>query len=284
MAERLARTYHERGTYLRGFVSVAKWGILNAYCGGSPLDIVAEMTRTSTISPNERRECIDETCFKGHPLTASGEFPSTSVRYSKQLFRSIRPQYKHAAMRLSDQLDFIIPYMMVAHNEALTPFRKQVDPTEQPTPFSVHPVVATIFVAMYDPNRNQNHIVATLYHDVLEDCPGVELHFPDELFTSDERADIETIVQNVTKNMEVAPRSARVADAYLRAITEGAGSIIVKMADRMHNIISMNGMKPSFRQQYHKETRQLVFGIRDVAEQHGFREAWEMLASLHLCS
>ncbi|MCE9559315.1 MAG: bifunctional (p)ppGpp synthetase/guanosine-3',5'-bis(diphosphate) 3'-pyrophosphohydrolase [Armatimonadetes bacterium] len=120
-------------------------------------------------------------------------------------------------------------------------------------PYITHPLaVADILV---DLSMDDDSIVAALLHDVLEDCPDYTPEFIAETFGDD----VLTLVDGVTKlkfpHTEASSRiteSVKAAETLrkmLLAMAKDIRVMVIKLADRLHNMMTLDGLPP------HKRTR-----------------------------
>jgi len=109
-------------------------------------------------------------------------------------------------------------------------------------PFFIHPLeVASILVDM---QMDYETIIAALLHDVLEDTKTSE----DEM-TERFGADIVSLVDGVTKISTVKAKSKTIQEAetlrkMLIAMTKDIRVIIIKLADKLHNMSTLEFMEP----------------------------------------
>lgn len=130
-------------------------------------------------------------------------------------------------------------------------------------PYIAHPAYVASLVAAYG-GSHKAQITAYL-HDVLEDCDYRWREECEKLVLHDmplpvhEREEIWAMINALTKNMEIASRSARNIDAISRAIAGPEETILVKLCDRLANLIHPNGLTPEFLERtYLPETKALV--------------------------
>lgn len=83
-----------------------------------------------------------------------------------------------------------------------------------------------------------------LLHDILEDCPWITK----EYFINTFNQDIYKIVDNVSKRKDES------TEKYLNRVCQHKLSIIVKVTDRLHNIMTMGNSTKQHRLKQYKET------------------------------
>jgi RelA/SpoT family (p)ppGpp synthetase len=122
-------------------------------------------------------------------------------------------------------------------------------------PYIIHPVeVAT---ALAELNGDTQTIAAGLLHDVLEDC-DVKAKEIEDLFGKDVRK----IVEGVTKlgKFSFSSKEERQAENFRKlivAIAEDVRVVLVKLADRLHNMRTLDHMLPRKQAEIAKETLEI---------------------------
>jgi GTP pyrophosphokinase len=129
-------------------------------------------------------------------------------------------------------------------------------------PYVTHPLaVARILVEL---QMDDDSIVAALLHDVIEDCPAV----PPETIGKTFGNDVLMLVEGVTKlkfkvPLEASPRQRAVAETtraaeslrkMLLAMAKDFRVIIIKLADRLHNMQTLEGLPPDKQSRIANET------------------------------
>ena len=173
-------------------------------------------------------------------------------------------------------------------------------------PYIAHPLETALFLA--DLRLDSNTIIAALLHDVVEDC-GVTLEDVKSRYGSE----VTTLVDGVTKLTNLNSRfhdsddrSFALADdsdplyaeslrKMLVAMAEDIRVVLIKLADRMHNMRTLDALPPEKRRRIAQETLDIYsplahrlgiwevkWRLDDLAFQHldetGYREITDMLA------
>ena len=122
-------------------------------------------------------------------------------------------------------------------------------------PFIAHPVAAAAILA--DLRLDADTIVAAILHDVIEDTPT-----PKDQLAARFGADVAELVDGVTKLDQIKFKSREEAQAesfrkMLLAMVRDLRVILVKLADRMHNMRTIGAMAPARRRAIARETLEI---------------------------
>jgi GTP pyrophosphokinase len=145
-------------------------------------------------------------------------------------------------------------------------------------PYISHPVAAAEILA--DLHLDADTIVAAILHDVIEDTPT-----PKEEIAARFGKDVAEIVDGVTKLDQIRFKNRQEAQAesfrkMLLAMVRDLRVILVKLADRTHNLRTMDAVAPVKRRQVARETLDIyapvaerlgLYGIKLELEELGFR-------------
>lgn len=147
-------------------------------------------------------------------------------------------------------------------------------------PYITHPLaVAHILAQMrMDPPT----ITAAILHDVIEDTP-VEKHELIEKFGKE----VADLVDGVTKLTQIEFESRAQAQAenfrkMMMAMAKDIRVILVKLADRLHNMRTLGCLPPEKRRRIAKETLEIFAPIANRLGMHAFRIEFEDLGFLAL--
>ncbi|MGD9683882.1 MAG: bifunctional (p)ppGpp synthetase/guanosine-3',5'-bis(diphosphate) 3'-pyrophosphohydrolase [Candidatus Obscuribacterales bacterium] len=139
-------------------------------------------------------------------------------------------------------------------------------------PYIIHPVEVSMILAELD--ADVQTLCAALLHDVLEDCDVTPKQMEKEF-----GSDIVTIVEGVTKlgKFSFSSKEERQAENFRKlivAIAEDFRVVLVKMADRLHNMRTMDHMSPHKQVEISKETLEIY---APLANRFGLGEMkWEL--------
>jgi guanosine-3',5'-bis(diphosphate) 3'-pyrophosphohydrolase len=143
-------------------------------------------------------------------------------------------------------------------------------------PYFSHPLeVAAILTNL---KLDDATIVAALLHDTIEDTEATRTEI-DELFGSD----IGDLVEGLTKlkRLELVSREAKQAEnlrKLLLAIAVDVRVLLVKLADRLHNMRTIGHMPPATRRRISEETIDIYAPLAGRMGMHAMRSELEDLA------
>ena len=166
-----------------------------------------------------------------------------------------------------DLLNRAYVYAMVAHGEQT---RASGDP------YFTHPLeVAAILT---DLKLDDATIVAALLHDTIEDTEATRAEI-DKLFGPD----IGALVEGLTKlkRLELVSREAKQAEnlrKLLLAIADDVRVLLIKLADRLHNMRTMEFMPPASRRRIADETLDIYAPLAGRMGMQAMREELEELS------
>jgi (p)ppGpp synthase/HD superfamily hydrolase len=148
------------------------------------------------------------------------------------------------------------------------------------TPFIVHPERVAERVKFF--GGDHLAIIAAWLHDVIEDCPPHGDHIvQDTLRQIDlpqkEKDEIFVIVSALTKNTAIKGKSERLADTLNRINQAPPQAILIKLCDRMDNLIDARDQGQKFLSIYLRCTDQLIDALSEGAMKHGYIRALETL-------
>ncbi|MEA3639347.1 MAG: RelA/SpoT family protein [Lamprobacter sp.] len=148
-------------------------------------------------------------------------------------------------------------------------------------PYIYHPIaVARILAEM---RMDYQGLMAAILHDVIEDTPTAKEHLADTFGD-----DVAELVDGVSKLTQIDfPSRAEAQAASFRkmmlAMTRDIRVILIKLADRLHNMRTLDAMMPAKRRRISRETLEIyapianrlgINRIRLDLEDLGFRHHW----------
>src|SRR5437764_1295806 len=149
-------------------------------------------------------------------------------------------------------------------------------------PYFSHPLeVAGILT---DLKLDDATIAAALLHDTIEDTTATRAEI-DQMFGKD----IGALVEGLTKlkKLELVTKEAKQAEnlrKLLLAIADDVRVLLVKLADRLHNMRTLSHMPPEARRRSAEETLDIYAPLAGRMGMHGMREELEDLAFRELNS
>ena len=147
-------------------------------------------------------------------------------------------------------------------------------------PYFAHPIEVAGILTEY--RMDAATIVTGLLHDVIEDTAATRADVA-EMF-GDEVAEL---VEGVTKlsKLELAAEHARQAEnlrKFILAISKDVRVLIVKLADRLHNMRTLQYLKPEKRERIARETLDIYARLARTIGMHRITSELEELAFEHL--
>ncbi|SUB59686.1 Bifunctional (p)ppGpp synthase/hydrolase SpoT [Phocoenobacter uteri] len=122
-------------------------------------------------------------------------------------------------------------------------------------PYICHPVAVAIIIAQM--KLDHEAVMAALLHDVIEDTPYTEQELADEFGVS-----VAEIVQGVSKLDKLKFRTRQEAQVanfqkMVLAMTKDIRVVLIKLADRTHNMRTLGSLRPDKRRRIAKETLEI---------------------------
>lgn len=200
-----------------------------------------------------------------------------------QALRTQRVAREYGMEPLAKLLAEYLPQELIADVRRAYEFGAQEHAGQSRTsgePYIFHPLaVARILAEM---RMDATTLIAAILHDVIEDT-GVS---KDEVATRFGK-DVATLVDGVSKidKIEGMTRAERQAESFrklLLAMTQDLRVILIKLADRLHNLRTLNAMTPEKRRRIASETLDIYAPIAQRLGIHTIRVELEDLAFAHL--
>lgn len=168
-----------------------------------------------------------------------------------------------------EKIDVIVESFIVAADAHETQFRSSGEP------YITHPVAVACNLA--DIHMDPETIMASLLHDVVEDTDYTQADLED-LF-GDKVAEL---VEGVTKLTQISFGSKAEAQAenfrkMMLAMVEDIRVIIIKLADRMHNMSTLGALRPDKRRRIAMETLEIYAPIANRLGMNLFKRVFEDL-------
>ncbi len=148
-------------------------------------------------------------------------------------------------------------------------------------PYIYHPIAVALILA--EMRMDHKCLMAALLHDVIEDTPTAK-----EQLASIFDTEIAELVDGVSKLTQIDFKSRAEAQAasfrkMMLAMTKDIRVILIKLADRLHNMRTLGVMSPAKRRRVSRETLEIyapianrlgISSIRGELEELGFAHHW----------
>jgi GTP pyrophosphokinase len=145
-------------------------------------------------------------------------------------------------------------------------------------PYIAHPIRVSKYVLKVTEDlpleRRMKLATAAVLHDVIEDTPVRPIVIEDAFGN-----DIRILVESVTKNTSL-PKADKEMEFLLRFKTSPIDTVLIKLADRLDNLKSMDTAPTDFQKKYLANTDQLLKALPDKALQD--RHVISLHASINL--
>lgn len=136
-------------------------------------------------------------------------------------------------------------------------------------PYISHPVAVASILA--DMHMDHKTLVAAILHDVIEDTPTAKEQIAEQF-----GAEVAQLVDGVSKLTQIRFRSRAEAQAenfrkMLLAMVQDIRVILIKLADRLHNMRTLGVMPPAKRRRIARETLDIYVPIANRLGMNAFR-------------
>ncbi|MCO7224579.1 bifunctional GTP diphosphokinase/guanosine-3',5'-bis pyrophosphate 3'-pyrophosphohydrolase [Pleionea sp. CnH1-48] len=150
-------------------------------------------------------------------------------------------------------------------------------------PYITHPVAVARILAEY--HLDPQSIMAALLHDVIEDCDVSKEEIAEPFGEQ-----VAELVEGVSKLTQIKFQTRAEAQAenfrkMMMAMVQDIRVILIKLADRLHNMRTLGSLKPEKRRRIANETLEIyapialrlgMYGIRSELEDLGFSALYPM--------
>ena len=148
-------------------------------------------------------------------------------------------------------------------------------------PYFVHPVGATKILLSINPDIET--VMTCLLHDVIEDTPiteeDIEREFGAEIL---KLCDSVTHISKVQLQLEHSERVFHNIQKLFIAVAKDIRVIFVKLADRIHNLSTLEYVRPEKQKRIAKESLQIYAPVADKLGLFGFKVRIEDLCLKHI--
>lgn len=147
-------------------------------------------------------------------------------------------------------------------------------------PYITHPVAAANILA--DLHLDHQTIMAALMHDVIEDCDVTKQDLTEQFGET-----VADLVEGVSKLTQIDFQSKEQAQAenfrkMMMAMTQDIRVILIKLADRLHNMQTLGALRPDKRRRIARETLEIYAPIANRLGIHRIKEQLELLGFANL--
>jgi (p)ppGpp synthase/HD superfamily hydrolase len=154
---------------------------------------------------------------------------------------------------------------------------------DRKTPYITHPARVAGLVGTF--NGSHVAIIAAWLHDVYEDCSPDWILKTDELIaglslSSDERVDIAAIVNAMTKKNTIPGKADRLSDSLNRILDAPPEATLVKLCDRIDNLLDSADRNGGFTKHYLASTDELIDKLSVRASLYGYDAVLNILVQI----
>jgi (p)ppGpp synthase/HD superfamily hydrolase len=151
------------------------------------------------------------------------------------------------------------------------------------TPYITHPARVAGLVGTF--NGSHVAIIAAWLHDVYEDCSPEWILKTDDLIrilplSADERGDIASIVDALTKKNTIPGKAARLSDSLDRILDAPPEATLVKLCDRIDNLLDSADRNGGFTKRYLASTDEVIDKLSVRASLYGYDKALDILVQI----
>jgi (p)ppGpp synthase/HD superfamily hydrolase len=154
---------------------------------------------------------------------------------------------------------------------------------DRKTPYITHPARVAGLVGIF--NGSHVAVIAAWLHDVYEDCSPEWIVKTDELIDHlplppDERREIAAIVDALTKKNTIAGKADRLSDSLYRILDAPPEATLVKLCDRIDNLLDSADQNGGFTRHYLESTDELIDTLSVRASLNGYEMALDILVQI----
>lgn len=154
---------------------------------------------------------------------------------------------------------------------------------DRKTPYITHPARVAGLVSMF--HGSHVAIIAAWLHDVYEDCSPEWIQRTDEFvaslpLTADDKTDISAIVSALTKKNTIKDKGKRLTDSLGRILDAPPEATLVKLCDRIDNLLDSGARNGGFTKRYLASTDELIDTLSVRASLYGYHCALDTLVTI----
>ena len=154
---------------------------------------------------------------------------------------------------------------------------------DRKTPYITHPARVAGLAGTF--NGSHVAIIAAWLHDVYEDCSPEWIVKTDELIDHlplppDEQREIAAIVDALTKKNTIPGKADRLSDSLRRILDAPPEATLVKICDRIDNLLDSADRNGGFTKHYLASTDELIDTLSVRASLNGYETALDILVQI----
>jgi (p)ppGpp synthase/HD superfamily hydrolase len=154
---------------------------------------------------------------------------------------------------------------------------------DRKTPYITHPARVAGLAGTF--NGSHIAIIAAWLHDVYEDCSPEWIVKTDELIDHlplppDEQREIAAIVDALTKKNTIPGKADRLSDSLRRILDAPPEATLVKICDRIDNLLDSADRNGGFTKHYLASTDELIDTLSVRASLNGYETALDILVQI----
>ena len=154
---------------------------------------------------------------------------------------------------------------------------------DKKTPYITHPARVAGLVSRF--GGTHSAIIAAWLHDVYEDCTPEWIIKTQAVINSlqilaDEKEDISTIVDALTKKNTIKGKTARLSDSLDRIQDAPPEATLVKICDRIDNLLDSANRNGRFTKRYLASTDEVIGKLATRAALYGYEPALKILVAI----
>ena len=195
--------------------------------------------------------------------------------YEEKIQASVESIFTMLAKRLDEEQ---MKMVRAAYNFAAMAHKDQKRKTGEP--YIIHPIAVARIVAE-EMGLGANPVMAAFLHDVIEDCPytidDIRERFGD---------DVAFLVGVVTKQKKAKYDKSKQVDNFrqiLSSVQFDVRAILVKLADRLHNMRTLSSMRPDKQMKIASETDYFYAPLANRLGLYNVKTELENLSFLYRC-
>ncbi|WML67741.1 MAG: hypothetical protein METHP_01297 [Methanoregula sp. SKADARSKE-2] len=154
---------------------------------------------------------------------------------------------------------------------------------DRQTPFISHPAKVAALTGMF--GGSHIAIMSAWLHDVYEDCTPEWIMKTDSLLFSlslipDEKVEMGAILDALTKKNTIRGKGARLSDSIDRILNAPPEATLVKLCDRIDNLLDSAGRNGRFTRRYLASTDEIIEKLSTRAALYGYGTALDLLVTI----